>query len=95
MAVTVRVPAAIAGFLNAETPDAWLDEASGRLSELLLDHANCELKAASTAMGFLYRYPERTNLAQCMSRRDTRAGCALRCDRMSRINCWTCCWLAR
>ncbi|MCH8277555.1 MAG: hypothetical protein IIC12_01300 [Proteobacteria bacterium] len=37
MAVTVRVPAAIAGFLNAETPDAWLDEASGRLSELLLD----------------------------------------------------------
>lgn len=68
MAVTVCVPAAIAGFLNAETPDAWLDEASGRLSELLLDHANCELKAASTAMGFLYRYPERTNLAQCMSR---------------------------
>lgn len=68
MAVTARVPAAIAGFLNAETPDAWLDEASGRLSELLLDHANCELKAASTAMGFLYRYPERTNLAQCMSR---------------------------
>lgn len=68
MAVTVRVPAAIAGFLNAETPDAWLDEASGRLSELLLDHANCELKAASTAMGFLYRYPERTHLAQCMSR---------------------------
>lgn len=68
MAVTVCVPAAIAGFLNAETPDAWLDEASGRLSELLLDHANCELKAASTAMGFLYRYPQRTNLAQCMSR---------------------------
>ena len=68
MAVTVSVPAAIAAFLDATTPDAWLDEASGRLSELLLDHANCELKAASTAMGFLYRYPDRTNLAQCMSR---------------------------
>jgi len=68
VAVTVCVPAAVAEFLNAETPDAWLDEASGRLSELLLDHANCELKAASTAMGFLYRYPDRTNLAQCMSR---------------------------
>ena len=68
MAVTVCVPAAIAEFLNAETPDAWLDEASGCLSELLLDHANCELKAASTAMGFLYRYPERTHLAQRMSR---------------------------
>ena len=35
---------------------------------MLLDHANCELKAASTALGFLYRYPERTALAQRMSR---------------------------
>ena len=68
MAVKVSVPGAIAEFLDAETPDAWLDEASGRLSELLLDHANCELKAASTAMGFLYRYADRTNLAHRMSR---------------------------
>ena len=30
-----------------------------RIPELLLDHANCELKAASTALGFLYRYPDR------------------------------------
>ena len=30
-----------------------------RVPELLLDHANCELKAASTALGFLYRYPDR------------------------------------
>jgi tRNA 2-(methylsulfanyl)-N6-isopentenyladenosine37 hydroxylase len=36
--------------------------------ELLLDHANCELKAASTALGFLYRYPDRTELAKRMSR---------------------------
>ena len=35
---------------------------------MLLDHANCELKAASTALGFLYRYPERGALAQRMSR---------------------------
>ena len=35
---------------------------------MLLDHANCELKAASTALGFLYRYPDRTALAQRMSR---------------------------
>lgn len=68
MAVTVRVPDAIARFLETETPQAWLQEAGGRLPELLLDHANCELKAASTAMGFLYRYPERTGLAQRMSR---------------------------
>ena len=30
---------------------------------LLHDHANCELKAASTALGLIYRYPERLNLA--------------------------------
>ena len=68
MAVDTTVPAAIAEFLDTPTPDAWLDEASGRLPEMLLDHANCELKAASTALGFLYRYPERAALAQRMSR---------------------------
>ncbi len=64
----MSVPAAIDAFLAAPTPDAWLDVASERLPELLLDHANCELKAASTALGFLYRYPERGALAQRMSR---------------------------
>lgn len=62
------VPELIAGFLHNETPQAWIDEAAGRLPEMLLDHANCELKAASTALGFLYRYPDRTQLAQRMSR---------------------------
>lgn len=68
MAVESQVPAPIATFLDTPTPDEWLDEACGRLPEMLLDHANCELKAASTALGFLYRYPERTALAQRMSR---------------------------
>jgi len=62
------VPASIAAFLKTTTPDAWLAEASVRIPEILLDHANCELKAASTALGFLYRYPDRTALAQRMSR---------------------------
>lgn len=62
------VPTAIAEFFETKTPIEWVDEASGRLPELLLDHANCELKAASTALGFLYRYPDRTVLAQRMSR---------------------------
>jgi tRNA-(ms[2]io[6]A)-hydroxylase len=62
------VPAAVDQFLDVATPDAWLDEAGGRIPELLLDHANCELKAASTALGFLYRYPDRPELAQRMSR---------------------------
>ena len=64
----VVVPAAIQAFLDTETPAEWVEEASGRLPEMLLDHANCELKAASTALGFLYRYPDRSKLAHRMSR---------------------------
>ena len=62
------IPESIATFLQARTPEEWITEASGRLPEMLLDHANCELKAASTALGFLYRYPNRTKLVQRMSR---------------------------
>ena len=62
------VPQAITEFLETSTPDAWIEAASDRVPEMLLDHANCELKAASTALGFLYRYPDRTKLAQRMSR---------------------------
>ena len=68
MAVASSVPAGIAAFFTTPTPDAWVSEACERLPELLQDHANCELKAASTALGFIYRYPERTALSSCMSR---------------------------
>ncbi len=66
--MAVAVPPAIDAFLETATPEAWLDAACDRLPEMLLDHANCELKAASTALGFLYRYPDRAALAQRMSR---------------------------
>lgn len=68
MVLKVETPAAIAAFLDTPTPTAWVAEACGRLQELLLDHANCELKAASTALSFIYRYPERTALCTGMSR---------------------------
>ena len=68
MAVVCAVPASIDEFLDSPTPDRWIEEAVGRIPELLLDHANCELKAASTALGFLYRYPDRGDLAQRMSK---------------------------
>lgn len=68
MVVSVEVPANVQAFLLVPTPDEWLDEAQRRLPELLLDHANCELKAASTALTFLYRYPNRSALALRMSR---------------------------
>ena len=68
MALDTSVPANIDAFFDTPTPEAWLEAAGERIPELLLDHANCELKAASTALGFLYRYPKRTLLAQRMSR---------------------------
>lgn len=66
--MAVTVPAEIEAFLDTPTPDTWVDAAATRLPELLNDHANCELKAASTALGFIYRYPERADLAGRMSR---------------------------
>ena len=48
-------------FLPCETPDAWLNQALDNQSLLLIDHANCEKKAAATAMNLMYRhvaYPE-------------------------------------
>jgi len=68
MAVAAQTPEPIAEFLDTPTPDEWVEAACERLPEMLLDHANCELKAASTALGFLYRYPDRPALAQRMSR---------------------------
>ncbi len=59
---------AVRSFLLVSTPQSWVDAAVERLPKLLLDHANCELKAASTALGIIYRYPERTLLVNRMSR---------------------------
>lgn len=54
-------------FLACETPAAWLEEALRQQSILLIDHANCEKKAAASAMSLLYRYSEHTELLRKMS----------------------------
>ncbi|NHB64990.1 MULTISPECIES: tRNA-(ms[2]io[6]A)-hydroxylase [Acinetobacter] len=46
----------VIGFLGCETPKAWLDEALQNLEILMQDHANCEKKAASTAINLMFRY---------------------------------------
>ncbi|MEP4892556.1 MAG: tRNA isopentenyl-2-thiomethyl-A-37 hydroxylase MiaE [Aliiglaciecola sp.] len=48
----------ITRFLQCQTPQSWIDEAikPENLPILLVDHANCELKAAQTAMLLLRRY---------------------------------------
>ena len=68
MVVTGTAPQNIADFFETATPVEWVADACDRLPELLNDHANCELKAASTALGFIYRYADRSALVQRMSR---------------------------
>ena len=58
----------INNFLKVPTPKSWASEARVRIPELLNDHANCELKAASTAMGFIYKYSSFDDLCYKMSR---------------------------
>ena len=58
---------AINRFLNCETPDAWLQEALRQQDVLLIDHANCEKKAAATAMNLMYRHTNKPDLLKKMS----------------------------
>jgi len=55
-------------FLACETPDSWIDEALQQQDILLIDHAHCEKKAASTAMTLMFRYVDRPELLNKMSR---------------------------
>jgi len=54
-------------FLTCSTPDSWVNKALQHLDVLLIDHANCEMKAASTAMSLIYRHPEKKELVDKMS----------------------------
>ncbi|HEY0766596.1 MAG TPA: tRNA isopentenyl-2-thiomethyl-A-37 hydroxylase MiaE [Steroidobacteraceae bacterium] len=60
--------AAFASILRAPTPAAWVEDALRGLPELLLDHANCEKKAASTALALMFAYAEDRPLALALSR---------------------------
>ncbi|MDP2310482.1 MAG: tRNA isopentenyl-2-thiomethyl-A-37 hydroxylase MiaE [Pseudomonadota bacterium] len=44
--------------LLCPTPARWLDRALSDVDTLLLDHAHCEKKAASTMLGLVFRTPE-------------------------------------
>jgi tRNA-(ms[2]io[6]A)-hydroxylase len=54
--------------LRAPTPAPWVDYAAAHWAELLLDHASCEKKAASTALSLMFAYPEDRNVVRAMSR---------------------------
>jgi tRNA isopentenyl-2-thiomethyl-A-37 hydroxylase MiaE len=54
--------------LHIATPAEWLERATVHWRELLVDHANCEKKAASTALSLLFTYAEDLTLAGQLSR---------------------------
>lgn len=56
------------GILKATTPEAWVECAVPRWRELLVDHASCEKKAASTALALLFAYPDDPELTVELSR---------------------------
>lgn len=58
----------VRGFLNCQTPDEWVDAALPNLPTLLIDHANCEKKAASTAISLMFKYIDRKDLLSKMSK---------------------------
>lgn len=55
-------------FLPCRTPAQWIDNALANQDLMLIDHAHCEKKAASTALSLMYRYVDNTDLLNKMSR---------------------------
>ncbi|MGA9657687.1 MAG: tRNA-(ms[2]io[6]A)-hydroxylase [Asticcacaulis sp.] len=55
-------------FLGTATPQGWIDAAIVQQDILLLDHKNCEYKAASHAMTLMAKYQEKEALVLAMTR---------------------------
>ena len=55
-------------FLPCPTPGQWVINAKNNIDLLLIDHANCEKKAAVTALNLIHRYTENFTLLNKMSR---------------------------
>lgn len=60
--------AEIEAFLPCKTPQSWLDAALQHPEILLIDHANCEKKAAGTALSLMYKYINHPELLDKMSK---------------------------
>ena len=53
--------------LRSESTARWLDQVDQHLHEVLIDHAHCERKAASTAMNLMNSYTEHRQLCREMT----------------------------
>ena len=55
-------------FLACRTPVAWIEAALVNQDIMLIDHKNCEFKAASTALSLMAKYSTYVDLLNAMSR---------------------------
>ena len=53
--------------LKSSTDSRWLKQVDESLSEILIDHAHCEKKAAGTAMNLIFHYVEHAELCREMT----------------------------
>ena len=53
--------------LKSASSDRWLDQVTRSLSDVLIDHAHCEKKAAATAMNLIVSYVENESLCRAMA----------------------------
>jgi len=58
----------VLSFLPCRTPDGWVRAAIADQRTMLIDHANCEKKAAATALSLMHRYTNNFILLNKMSR---------------------------
>lgn len=54
--------------LKSESTNQWLNQVDQHLDEILIDHAHCERKAATTAMNLMNSYTENRELCREMTR---------------------------
>lgn len=53
--------------LASRTSKDWIEQATRHIDLVLLDHANCEKKAAGNALSLLFRYPANGRLVETLS----------------------------
>ncbi|MEY2724709.1 MAG: hypothetical protein RLZZ458_576 [Planctomycetota bacterium] len=53
--------------LHSSSPVRWLEQVSASLPEILIDHAHCEQKAASTAMDLMFDYVGHEEICESMT----------------------------
>ncbi len=54
--------------LKQPTSSAWVEQAISNLDTILLDHAQCERKAAGVALNLIFRYPSNAKMVRDLTK---------------------------